>query len=75
MINLCKFCKEQGYNKEEYKNIENNINVLSDALIHEYFSIDAYYTVSEIQSILEEIGLNEHKFYPYILNKIVEKLY
>ena len=75
MINLCKFCKEQGYNKEEYKNIENNINVLSDALIEEYFVKDAYYTVPEIQSILEEIGLNEHKFYPYILNKIVEKLY
>ena len=75
MINLCKYCKEQGYSEREYKNIENNINVLSDALIHEYFSIDAYYTVSEIEELLKEIGLNEHKFYSYILNKIVEKLY
>lgn len=75
MINLCKFCKLQGYSKEEYNTIKNNINTLSDALIHEYFSIDAYYTIGEIQSILTEIGLNEHKFYSYILNKIVEKLY
>ena len=43
MSNLCKYCKEQGYSKEEYKNIENNINVLSDALVQEYFSKDAYY--------------------------------
>ena len=75
MINLCKFCKNEGYSKEEYKNIVNNINVLSEALVHEYFLNDAYYTIEEIEEKLIEIGLNEHKFYPYILNKIVEKLY
>ena len=75
MINLCKFCKEQGYNKEEYKNIKNNINVLSEALVHEYFVQDAYYTIEEIKEKLKEINLDTHKFYTYILNKIVEKLY
>lgn len=75
MINLCKFCKEQGYNKEEYENIKNNINVLSDALVHEYFEYDAYYTIEEIKEKLKEINLDTHKFYIYILNKIVEKLY
>ena len=75
MINLCKFCKEQGYTEEEYENIKNNIDALSDALINEYFKQDAYYTVTEVQNILEEIGLNTHKFYSYILNKILEKLY
>ena len=75
MINLCKFCKLQGYSKEEYKNIVNNINTLSDALINEHFSNDAYYTITEIEEKLKEISLDTHKFYPYILNKIVEKLY
>lgn len=75
MINLCKFCKEQGYNKEEYENIKNNISVLSDALVQEYFSKDAYYTIEEIKEKLKEINLDTHKFYIYILNKIVEKLY
>lgn len=75
MINLCKYCKEQGYNKEEYENIKNNINTLSDALVYEYFVKDAYYTIEEIKEKLTEIGINEHKFYSYILNKIVEKLY
>lgn len=75
MINLCKFCKEQGYSKEEYKNIKNNINVLSEALVHEYFVQDAYYTIEEIKEKLKEINLDTHKFYTYILNKIVEKLY
>ena len=75
MINLCKFCKNEGYSKEEYKNIVNNINTLSDALINEYFSNDAYYTMSEIKEKLKEINLDTHKFYTYILNKIVEKLY
>lgn len=75
MINLCKFCKNEGYSEREYKNIKNNINVLSDALVQEYFSNDVYYTVSEVQNMLEEIGINEHKFYSYILNNILEKLY
>ena len=75
MINLCKFCKEQGYSKEEYKNIKNNINVLSEALVYEYFVQDAYYTIEEIKEKLKEINLDTHKFYTYILNKIVEKLY
>lgn len=75
MINLCKFCKNEGYSKEEYKNIKNNINVLSDALVYEYFEYDAYYTIEEIKEKLKEISLDTHKFYPYILNKIVEKLY
>ena len=74
MINLCKFCKLQGYSKEEYKNIKNNINVLSEALVHEYFVQDAYYTIEEIKEKLKEINLDTHKFYTYILNKIVEKL-
>lgn len=75
MINLCKFCKNEGYSKEEYKNIKNNINVLSDALVHEYFVQDAYYTIEEIKEKLKEINLDTHKFYTYILDKIVEKLY
>ena len=75
MINLCKFCKNEGYSKEEYENIKNNINVLSDALINEYFEYDAYYTIEEIEEKLKEISLDTHKFYSYILNKIVEKLY
>lgn len=75
MINLCKFCKNEGYSKEEYKNIKNNINVLSEALVHEYFVQDAYYTIEEIKEKLKEINLDTHKFYTYILNKIVEKLY
>ena len=75
MINLCKFCKNEGYSKEEYKNIKNNINVLSDALVHEYFVQDAYYTIEEIEKNLKEINLDTHKFYTYILDKIVEKLY
>ena len=48
---------------------------MSAALIEEYFVNDAYYTIEEIEEKLEEIELNNHKFYPYILNKIVEKLY
>lgn len=75
MINLCKFCKNEGYSKEEYENIKNNINVLSDALINEYFVQDAYYTITEIEEKLKEISLDTHKFYTYIKNKIVEKLY
>ena len=75
MINLCKFCKLQGYSKEEYEHIKNNINVLSEALVHEYFVQDAYYTIEEIKEKLKEINLDTHKFYTYILNKIVEKLY
>ena len=75
MINLCKFCKIQGYSKEEYKNIKNNINTLSDALINEYFVQDAYYTITEIEEKLKEISLDTHKFYTYIKKKIVEKLY
>ena len=75
MINLCKFCKNEGYSKEEYKNIENNINALSDALIYTYFVQDAYYTIEEIEKKLKEINLDTHKFYTYILNKIMEKLY
>ena len=75
MINLCQFCKNEGYSKEEYKNIKNNINVLSEALVHEYFVQDAYYTIEEIEKKLKEINLDTHKFYTYILNKIMEKLY
>ena len=49
MINLCKYCKNEGYSEREYKNIKNNISALSDALIEEYFVKDAYYTIEEIK--------------------------
>ena len=75
MINLCKFCKNEGYSKEEYKNIKKFINSISNDIIIAYFEWDIYYTIEEIKDILDSTTISNSKFYPYILNKIAEKLY
>ena len=71
-MNICKFCKEKGLKKEEYKTFKNNVEAIAEA-IRENLK-DTRGLFFETKNILPEATEETNKDWEYLRGFIIQEL-
>ena len=71
-MNICKFCKEKGLKKEEYKTFKNNVEAIAE-VIRENLK-DTRGLFFETKNILPEATEETNKDWEYLRGFIIQEL-
>ena len=71
-MNICKFCKEKGLKKEEYKIFKNNVKAIAEAIRENLKNTQGLFF--ETKNILPEVSEETNKDWEYLRGFIIQEL-
>ena len=71
-MNICKFCKEKGLKKEEYKIFKNNVKAIAEAIRENLKNTKGLFF--ETRNILPEVSEETNKDWEYLRSFIIQEL-
>ena len=71
-MNICKFCKEKGLKKEEYKIFKNNVKAIAEAIRENLKDTQGLFF--ETKNILPEATEETNKDWEYLRGFIIQEL-
>ena len=71
-MNICKFCKEKGLKKEEYKIFKNNVKAIAEAIRENLKNTQGLFF--ETKNILPEVSEETNKDWEYLRSFIIQEL-
>ena len=71
-MNICKFCKEKGLKKEEYKTFKNNVEAIAEAIRENLKDTQGLFF--ETKNILPEATEETNKDWEYLRGFIIQEL-
>ena len=71
-MNICKFCKEKGLKKEEYKIFKNNVKAIAEAIRKNLKDTQGLFF--ETKNILPEVSEETNKDWEYLRSFIIQEL-
>ena len=71
-MNICKFCKEKGLKKEEYKIFKNNVKAIAEAIRENLKNTQGLFF--ETKNILPEATEETNKEWEYLRGFIIQEL-
>ena len=71
-MNICKYCKEKGLKKEEYKIFKNNVKAIAEAIRENLKNTKGLFF--ETRNILPEVSEETNKDWEYLRSFIIQEL-
>ena len=71
-MNICKYCKEKGLKKEEYKMFKNNVEAIAEAIRKNLKNTQGLFF--ETKNILPEVSEETSKDWEYLRGFIIQEL-